>query len=79
MKFTISTCDRCGKIISEYHDYSVKSFVDGTNRGGWVYCRSCFKYMTELLDKNTEREYGDRTKRFEDFLGEYNKRFGEDK
>ena len=78
MKFTINTCDRCGKIIHEFHDYSIKCFIDEIDKGGYVYCKSCFDYMTDLFNKNTEKEYGDRTKRLEDFLGEYNKRFGKD-
>ena len=78
MRYTLSTCDRCGKILRSYNNYFITAFENDTEDGTYYYCKQCYFDMTDLLNKNVEKRYGDRTKRMQDFINEYNERFGEE-
>lgn len=78
MKYTLSTCDRCGKILKGYSNYSITAFHDNKEDGTYYYCKQCYFDMTNLLNKNVEKFYGDRHKRLQNFIDEYNERFGKE-
>ena len=69
MQVKLDICDKCGKILCNDKEYSVKSFLCGLENGGYRLCYDCWFEICKYIDDKCFYKGG---KALDDFIKAYN-------
>ena len=76
MQVRLDICDKCGKILCNHRHYSVKSFRDELEEGGYRLCYDCW---LEICDYINNKCFHKGVEELDKFIKDYNASRQQDK